>query len=226
MSPINKRRTDAGILHSGGETDARRYHSAGLLKPAAVEPFTGYRYYDADQIRTAQVIHRLDESLHWYDAAMAELDTAFPPAERTGAPGGHYANELFTEGAGPLTVYRPVRTSRAGGRIEVVRLPPADLAVAVHPGSHNDIDVTYGRLGAWVVEQALTVAGPIHESYVAGLGTPPIPPRGVPRSAGRTSVSPRRATPDLPHATAAGGGTDTAGGGRWTITRLSSRRPW
>ncbi|BCI55399.1 MerR family transcriptional regulator [Mycolicibacterium litorale] len=225
----------------------RRYHEAGLLEPATVDPFTGYRYYQPEQIPTAQVIqrlreldvplaevrvvlatedpreraevitghlHRLEaelnrtraavvslrrltqpepadvdvelrtvpartvaaitghvtlhESLAWYDAAMAELDSAFPPAERTGPPGGHYANELFTEGEGAFTVFRPVRTPRPTGRVRVVELPPADLAVTVHPGPHDDIDVTYGRLGAWVVEHALAVAGPIHETYLVG----------------------------------------------------------
>ncbi|MGE2714613.1 MerR family transcriptional regulator [Mycolicibacterium litorale] len=225
----------------------RRYHEAGLLEPATVDPFTGYRYYEPEQIPTAQVIQQLrqldvplsevqtilatedpaqraevigghlkrmeaeldrtraavvslrrlmrpdpadievelrsvpartvaaisghvalDESLTWYDAAMAELDAAFPPAERTGPPGGQYANELFTDGAGAFTVYRPVRRPRQTGRIRIVELPAADLAVTVHPGPHDDIDVTYGRLGAWVVEHALAVAGPIHESYRVG----------------------------------------------------------
>ncbi|GHF19421.1 MerR family transcriptional regulator [Amycolatopsis deserti] len=39
----------------------RRYHDAGLLEPARVDPATGYRYYDATQIPAAQVIHRLRE---------------------------------------------------------------------------------------------------------------------------------------------------------------------
>jgi DNA-binding transcriptional MerR regulator len=225
----------------------RRYHEAGLLEPATVDPFTGYRYYSAEQIPAAQVIHRLreldvplaevrsilttddpqrradlitdhlrrleeeldrtraavvslrrllrpdqedlrvelrslpartvaavrghvtlEDSTRWYDAAMAELDAAFGPAERTGPPGGRYANELFTAGAGTMTVYRPVREPRALGRIEVVELPPADVAVAVHAGRHDDIDVTYGRLGAWVVEHALAVDGPVDETYLVG----------------------------------------------------------
>ena len=37
----------------------RRYHDAGLLAPATVDAATGYRYYAADQIPTAQVISRL-----------------------------------------------------------------------------------------------------------------------------------------------------------------------
>jgi DNA-binding transcriptional MerR regulator len=217
----------------------RRYHEAGLLEPATVDAFTGYRYYDSEQIPSAQVIHRLreldvplaevkaiiatddagrradlitghlqrledqldrtraavaslqqllrpdleqfqvelrsvparavaavhdtverDRVLAWYDSAMAALDTAFPPPERTGPPGGRYDNELFTEGRGGLTVFRPVRDPQPSGRVEVAQLPAAELAVTVHRGAPDDIDVSYGRLGAWVVEHALAVADP------------------------------------------------------------------
>lgn len=233
----------------------RRYHESRLLEPAWTDDVTGYRYYTAEQIPTAQVIHRLRQldvplaevetilaaddprqradviaghlrrleaeldrtraavvslqrllhpdpadlevelrsvsvrtvaavtgvveqqnSLPWYDAAMAELDAAFPPQERTGAAGGCYDNALFTHGAGRFTVFRPVRAPRASGRIEVVDLPEVDLAVTVHAGNHDDIDVTYGRLGAWVVEHALAVDGPIHETYLVG-------PRDTPEAA-------------------------------------------
>lgn len=225
----------------------RRYHEAGLLAPATVDPSSGYRYYVAGQIPSAQVIHRLREldvplaevksilatedprrradliadhlqrleddldrtraavrSLRrllrpdvrdlkvelrsvparivtgirgevrhsevnaWYDAAMAELDAAFPAAERTGPPSGRYANELFTKGAGAMTVFWPVRKPRALGRIEVLELPSVELAVSVHPGPHDDIAVTYGQLGAWVVDHALAVDGPVYETYLAG----------------------------------------------------------
>ena len=236
----------ATVTHLSVRT-LRRYHEAGLLEPATVDPFSGYRYYEPEQIPTAQVIHqlrkldvplaevqsilatddpqqraevitghlsrvaaelnrtqaavvslrrllrpdpadvhvelrsvpartvaaitghvRVGDSLRWYDAAMTELDAAFPPAERTGPPGGHYENALFAHGAGMMTVFRPVRAPRPSGRIDVIDLPAADLAVAVHPGPHDDIDVTYGRLGAWVVTHALAVDGPIHETYRVG----------------------------------------------------------
>lgn len=225
----------------------RRYHTAGLLVPDAVDPSTGYRYYAPEQIPTAQVIHQLrqldvplaevetilatddpqeraevvaghlrrledemertrtslvslrrllrpepaeievelrsvpartvvgvkgsaalDESVEWYDTAMAELDAEFPVRERTGPPGGYFANDLFTQGAGTLAVFRPVHTPRPSGRIEVIELPPIELAVTVHPGPHDDIDVTYGRLGSWVVAHALAVDGPIYETYTVG----------------------------------------------------------
>jgi DNA-binding transcriptional MerR regulator/effector-binding domain-containing protein len=37
----------------------RHYHEVGLLEPADVDPGNGYRYYQPDQVPTAQVIRRL-----------------------------------------------------------------------------------------------------------------------------------------------------------------------
>ena len=37
----------------------RHYHDLGVLEPAAVDPFTGYRLYDTSQVGSAQVIRRL-----------------------------------------------------------------------------------------------------------------------------------------------------------------------
>lgn len=225
----------------------RRYHEAGLLEPASVDPASGYRYYAAEQIPAAQVIHRLreldmplaevsrilvtddpetraaliaghlerleteldrtraavvslrqllqpdveqldvqlrtlpartvaavsgvvdvDEVLGWYDGAMRELDAAVAGKERLGPPGGRYANELFTAGRGAVVAYRPVADPPTAGRVAPLTLPATELAVTVHHGAHDDIDVTYGRLGAWVVDHALAVDGPVHETYLRG----------------------------------------------------------
>ncbi|MGY1813976.1 MerR family transcriptional regulator [Blastococcus sp. SYSU D00820] len=223
----------------------RRYHDAGLLAPAAVDPASGYRYYTGEQIPTAQVIHRLreldvpladvqrilgspdpearaalvaehlarleaqldrtraavtslrrllrpepagpavelrqvpatvvaavagevslEEVLDWYAGAMAELDAVV--REPAGPPGGSYDNALFETGRGPVLVYRPVADPPASGRVHPVTLPAVELAVATHAGGHEDIDVTYGELGAWVVEHLLAVAGPVRETYLVG----------------------------------------------------------
>jgi DNA-binding transcriptional MerR regulator/effector-binding domain-containing protein len=37
----------------------RHYHEVGVLVPAAIDPFTGYRSYEASQVAPAQVIRRL-----------------------------------------------------------------------------------------------------------------------------------------------------------------------
>ena len=223
----------------------RRYHDAGLLEPATVDDATGYRYYGADQIPTAQVIHRLreldvplpdvqrilrspdpgaraalvaehlrrleqeldrtraavtslrrllrpapapldvelravpattvaaveddvalDEVLAWYAGAMAELDAVV--GDGTGVPGGLYDDALFTDGRGHLLVYRPVDAAPHRGRVHPVTLPAVELAVTTHVGGHDDIDVTYGELGSWVVANALAVAGPVRETYLVG----------------------------------------------------------
>src|SRR5258707_821110 len=48
------------ITHLSVKT-LRRYHEAGLLQPAEVDPHTGYRYYATTQVPTAQVIRRFRE---------------------------------------------------------------------------------------------------------------------------------------------------------------------
>jgi DNA-binding transcriptional MerR regulator len=107
-------------------------------------------------------------NLSWYDQAMDELEAEFSPAERIGPPGGQYANELFTEGRGAALIYWPVLRPRVHGRIEVAELPAIELASVIHLGDHGTIDVTYGRLGAWVVEHALAVQGMVQETYLVG----------------------------------------------------------
>lgn len=223
----------------------RRYHEGGLLVPASVDEVTGYRYYAAEQIPTAQVIHRLreldvplpavrrildagdpgtrsalvaehlrrleseldrtraavrslrrllapepapvqvevrslpattvaaveddvdlDDVLGWYAGAMAELDATLD--EPHGTPGGVYDNTLFETGRGHVLVHRPVQDPPTRGRVHPVELPAVELAVATHVGDHDDIDVTYGEVGAWVVANALSVAGPIRETYLVG----------------------------------------------------------
>ena len=37
----------------------RHYHDVGILEPAAIDPYSGYRSYDARQVTSAQVIRRL-----------------------------------------------------------------------------------------------------------------------------------------------------------------------
>jgi DNA-binding transcriptional MerR regulator len=55
----------------------RHYHQVGLLEPADVDPYTGYRRYTTEQIPTAQVIRRfrdLDMPLEEIHAVLAAPD--------------------------------------------------------------------------------------------------------------------------------------------------------
>ncbi|OHV41747.1 MULTISPECIES: MerR family transcriptional regulator [Pseudofrankia] len=117
----------------------------------------------------ATVAH--DEILPWYDGAMAELATALAAVglASSGPPGGLYDDALFTDERGSAAVYLPVAgTPPTSGRVTPFVVPAAELAVTVHRGPHDDIDVTYGALGRYVTEQALGVAGPVREVYLVG----------------------------------------------------------
>ncbi|PRC55810.1 MerR family transcriptional regulator, partial [Mycobacterium sp. ITM-2017-0098] len=70
-----------------------------LLRPEPADTHVDLRSVPARTVVAITEQVRQADSLGWYDAAMAELDTAFPPAERTGPPGGHYENALFAHGA-------------------------------------------------------------------------------------------------------------------------------
>ena len=109
---------------------------------------------------------RLDDVLAWYADATAELDAAVTtPA---GAPGAMFDNALFEDGRGRALVYVPTEDAASGGRVRATTLPAVELAVTTHVGGHEDVDVTYGRLGAWVVANELAVAGPARETYLVG----------------------------------------------------------
>ena len=236
----------AQITHLSIKT-LRRYHEAGLLEPADVDPHSGYRYYSTAQIPTAQVIRRfrdlgmpvrevgevlattdpgartaliashlqrleaqLDQTrvavttlrrlleptppalivehrrapaqtvaaisatvdlstvLEWYSVASAELARAALGLSVTGPAGGLYDNELFTAERGAAVVYLPVAEPPTTGRVRPFVVPAAELAITVHRGSHDDIDVTYGQLGAYVTEHELVLAGPVREIYLVG----------------------------------------------------------
>jgi effector-binding domain-containing protein len=44
-------------------------------------------------------------------------------------------------------------------------VPPAELAITVHHGTHKDLDRTYGALGTYVAEHEVGVDGPVREYY-------------------------------------------------------------
>ena len=111
-----------------------------------------------------------DGVLGWYSTAVAEIDAAVTAggASATGPFGGHYDNSLFTHGSGRMTVFVPTDHVVRSGRVAPLDLPARELALTVHHGPHDDIDVTYGALGAHLAEHALLVDGPVHETYLVG----------------------------------------------------------
>lgn len=137
-----------------------------LLRPQPADLDIELRVVPAATVAAVEDDVDRDDVLDWYAGAMAELDAVVPV--RTGKPGGLYDNELFEAGRGHMLVYWPTIDPPDIGRVHPATLPAVELAVTTHSGDHDDIDVTYGQLGTWVVENALAVAGPVREAYLIG----------------------------------------------------------
>ena len=116
------------------------------------------------------------DAFDWLAEAFAELRSALQQsgARRTGADAALYSSELLEDEHGELVAVVPVDSAvRPVERIESLRLPLVEYAVAVHVGSVENIDRTYAALGTVVAERAIGVQGPIREDYLVGsLETP------------------------------------------------------
>jgi DNA-binding transcriptional MerR regulator/effector-binding domain-containing protein len=107
----------------------------------------------------------------WLQGALGELFATVvgQGLRETGPAGGVYADELFTLHRGQATVFVPCNGPlRPLGRVEPLRVPPAELAVIEHCGPPSDIDRAYGALAAYVARHALAVDGPLREYYLVG----------------------------------------------------------
>ena len=154
------------------EEDLARTHAAvlslrRLLKPEIEEFQVELRSLPARGVAAISEVVEIEAVGPWFQAAMTELDGVVAQEARAGPLGGRYDNELFIDGVGRLTLFRPVREPHSEGRIHMIELAPIELALTMHIGPHDDIDVTYGRLGAWVTDHALVVDGPIYETYLS-----------------------------------------------------------
>lgn len=108
-----------------------------------------------------------DDVATWSAEAAAELDATV--GAPVGPPGALHDNALFEDDRGRVLVHRPADdTQPRVGRVHAATLPAATLAVTTHTGPPDDLDVTYGALGAWVVAHDLAVAGPARETYLVG----------------------------------------------------------
>jgi DNA-binding transcriptional MerR regulator len=137
-----------------------------LLAPASADLDVELRTVPATTVAAIEEDVALEDVLGWYAGAMAELDAVVGPA--AGAPGGLYDDALFEDGRGRLLVHLPAAAPPTVGRVHPATLPAVELAVVTRVGSHDDVEVTYGELGAWVVDNALAVAGPVRETYLVG----------------------------------------------------------
>ena len=141
-----------------------------LLQPEP-DPVVELRTLPSRSVAAVRASVDHDDVLAWYDSAVAILDAAVEPAARRGPLSGRYANALFAEGTGSVSLEYPVdhgaRVNPLAG-VEVLELPAVELAVVVHEGDHATFDESYARLGSWVGEHALTIGDVVHETYLVG----------------------------------------------------------
>ncbi|MGH3291227.1 MAG: MerR family transcriptional regulator [Trebonia sp.] len=167
----------AGHLRRLEITLARTQEAAASLRdflepsaaatPVAIE----HRRMPATQAAAVSEVIDARDASGWYQGALGELHAllAAQKVAPVGPAGAIYANDLFSHARGQATVFVPCHEPvRATGRVAELVVPGAELAVTIHAGAHNDVDLAYGSLAAYVTDHALGVEGPIREYYVIG----------------------------------------------------------
>lgn len=128
-----------------------------------------------DSIRRERIGEWCAETFPRLFASMARL-AALP----SGPGGALYDPGWFEDGGGGVTAFIPVDVVGAApgrlpvapgpalmpGRIALVTVPADRLAVTMHTGAFDDLDLTYGLLGRRVLESGLGADGPIRETYL------------------------------------------------------------
>jgi DNA-binding transcriptional MerR regulator/effector-binding domain-containing protein len=138
----------------------RHYHDMGVLEPAAVDPFTGYRSYDTSQVGSAQVIRRLRDLGMPLDSIAAVL--AAPDLEaRNREIAAHLARmeRQLEQTQASVAALRALLTGPADRPAIELRAIPAVTALAVRQVV-DAADLTEWGAGAFdALAQALTAAG-------------------------------------------------------------------
>ncbi len=110
-------------------------------------------------------------SAAWLQEALAELRGVMAASNvpANGTAGGVYADEVFTEHRGQVTIFVPcLEPVRPEGRVTATLIPSTELAVIEHRGAPAEIDRAYGTLAAYVSRHAIATGGPIREYYLVG----------------------------------------------------------
>jgi effector-binding domain-containing protein len=142
-----------------------------LLQPQAPHPIEHRTVRATPAIGIQETVDR-DDLFVWWQGALGEIQ-ATARAQRltaSGPTGGLYTSEVFQHSRGEATVFIPIDgTVKPIGRVVSLLIPGAELAVTRHHGSLSDIDVTYGKLGAYVMKHEISVDGPLRETYLRGI---------------------------------------------------------
>ena len=142
-----------------------------LLDQPASAPTFEHRSIKESSVAAITEVLDAKDALAWLQGALGELQAtlAVQRLPVTGTAGGIFSNELFSDARGEATIFLPCDgVVRRLGRVVPFVVPATEVAIAVHGGSHNNIDLAYGALATYVTQHALAVDGPIREYYVIG----------------------------------------------------------
>jgi DNA-binding transcriptional MerR regulator len=140
-----------------------------LLEESA--PAIRIEYRSVPELSIASITGVIDASnlATWWLESFAEIDRALRQQRITpaGPRGGLFPTELFAEEVGEITLFVPIDTPMSpSGNVVLRKLPPVELAIAVHRGSLSEADRTFAPLGAHVLERTTAVEGSIREHYI------------------------------------------------------------
>ena len=189
----------ARITHLSVKT-LRHYHEVGVLEPATVNPGTGYRYYSAAQVPTAQVIRRLRDLEMPVSQVKEVLDAPDAPARNAliAAHLGRLEAELAQTRAAVESLRQLLQPPRNAPVIEHRSVPAVRTAGITAAVSHPDIlpwwQGALGELHATVRAQGLHATGPSGGVFASelfqqdsGEATVFIPVAGSVRAIGRVT---------------------------------------
>jgi DNA-binding transcriptional MerR regulator len=151
------------------QTQASVASLRGLLEGRPTELVVEHRTLPAIDVLAIRGVVTWDDTEPWLNEAYARLHAALDTMgiESIGPDGALYPTEFFEAHAGELVAFVPVAGALdAGDGVEALRLPAVDVALAVHAGPFDEIDRTYGALGAHVASRAIGVRGALREHYL------------------------------------------------------------
>ena len=130
-------------------------------------------YRDEPPVTALAIVETVDAAqwVSWWLGAFEELHRTLRATGliRTGPDGALFPTEAFTDERGELVAFVPIPSEAVpsvGGRVRVLELPGARVAVTSYDGPMIDLDQAYSAVGTWVWEQARSADGPVRERYL------------------------------------------------------------
>ena len=107
-----------------------------------------------------------DDIFGWWQGRSANSTRHFARSAllRAAQPEAYTRAQIFEHSRGQATVFIPTdEVVKPIGRVVSLLIPGAELAVTRHRGRLSDIDLTYGKLGAYVIKHEISVDGSLRE---------------------------------------------------------------